>query len=484
MSIFENTPPGTMVMSSLLWVRISDLGNNYERAKAALTLQPVDQSLFRPNEPAPPPTLLYEERDGWFGMPRAYGYGKLAHRLAIRDVRIDATGTVPFLFRGQWRDYQVAPVQGVIAGLKRQPNGGCLKAGCGAGKTIMALGIMAELKAPTLVIVHNTGLRSQWEESAQEFLGLRPHEIGRVQQDECDYRGKRLVTAITQSLTARQYGYPEEFYRWPSFVIYDEVHRAAAPTFSWWMSHFPAKYRLGLSATVDKRNDGREDVYFWHLGGIIAVSGRDEIKPKVFQYLLPPLCPEYRRRNGEPIIAKMVSHLAGTASSDESSRAVPAPNPQSIARSTIMAEEIVKALKVGRKVIVLSDRIPLLHDLERRVRQGWNGGTVDYYVGGKTVQQLEIAKLSNLILGTYAMASEGLDIADLDTLVLATPKSNVEQSVGRIMRSLPGKKTPFVLDFVDTVSVFTRMASRRLSWYRSQGYETASVERRVTRAVI
>ena len=58
--------------------------------------------------------------------------------------------------------------------------------------------------------------------------------------------------------------------------------------------------------------------------------------------------------------------------------------------------------------------------------------TVGYYVGGMKEKDLKISETKTVILATYSMAAEALDIKTLTTLFLLTPKTDVQQAVGRI----------------------------------------------------
>ena len=61
--------------------------------------------------------------------------------------------------------------------------------------------------------------------------------------------------------------------------------------------------------------------------------------------------------------------------------------------------------------------------------------TFGYYLGGMKPSELEKTEKKNVILGTFSMASEGFDCREhLDTIILASPKTNIEQSIGRILR--------------------------------------------------
>ena len=90
--------------------------------------------------------------------------------------------------------------------------------------------------------------------------------------------------------------------------------------------------------------------------------------------------------------------------------------------------------------------------------------SIGYYVGGMKVDKLKQSESKKIILGTYAMASEGLDIKTLTTLIMATPKSDVCQSVGRILRSK--HTSPLVIDIIDPHVIFKNQY-KNTNWFKS-----------------
>jgi superfamily II DNA or RNA helicase len=92
------------------------------------------------------------------------------------------------------------------------------------------------------------------------------------------------------------------------------------------------------------------------------------------------------------------------------------------------------------------------------------------YLGGMKASDREDAERADLIIGTYSMAQEGLDIPRLDTLFLASPKTNVTQAIGRILRPHSDKKKPVVLDFIDNVGMLKGFARKRKKQYAQNGY--------------
>ena len=88
------------------------------------------------------------------------------------------------------------------------------------------------------------------------------------------------------------------------------------------------------------------------------------------------------------------------------------------------------------------------------------------YVGGMTTSQRENSKEQRIILGTYQASGEGFDVAALDTLILATPRSDVKQAIGRILRQ-KNPKEPLVIDIVDAFSVFNGQYYKRRKFYKN-----------------
>jgi predicted helicase len=93
---------------------------------------------------------------------------------------------------------------------------------------------------------------------------------------------------------------------------------------------------------------------------------------------------------------------------------------------------------------------------------------IGYYYGGMKQDELKCSETKQIILGTYCMISEGFDVKGLDTLVLASPKSDIVQSVGRILREKPEdrKHIPRVIDIVDDYSLFPKQAKKRRAYYK------------------
>jgi superfamily II DNA or RNA helicase len=146
-------------------------------------------------------------------------------------------------------------------------------------------------------------------------------------------------------------------------------------------------------------------------------------------------------------------------------------------RNKVLLNFVAVAYKAGRKILVQSDNRDHLERLASMLPTlGVPVAHISFYVGGLTSAQREKAKEKRVLFATYQMTAEATDIPDVDTLVMGTPKSDVEQIVGRVIRYLPDKKEPLVFDIRDDSSpVFRGYGEARDKFYRSKG---ASVTRK------
>ena len=100
--------------------------------------------------------------------------------------------------------------------------------------------------------------------------------------------------------------------------------------------------------------------------------------------------------------------------------------------------------------------------------------TVGYYVGGMKQKNLQETEEKNIVLATYAMAAEALDIKTLSTLVMITPKTDITQSVGRILRMK--HENPIIVDIIDKHDVFQKQWLQRKRYYKKCNYRIWETE--------
>ena len=134
-------------------------------------------------------------------------------------------------------------------------------------------------------------------------------------------------------------------------------------------------------------------------------------------------------------------------------------------RNKFIADTLKQVMKEkGRKVLVLSDRVEHL-ELIKELIDKKPFATSDYYIGGRKQKDLDEAEKCQILLGTFAMASEALDIPSLNTLIMVTPRREIEQSIGRILRKTDHPVQPLIIDIVDELKSFQRQSKYRKRFY-------------------
>jgi superfamily II DNA or RNA helicase len=120
--------------------------------------------------------------------------------------------------------------------------------------------------------------------------------------------------------------------------------------------------------------------------------------------------------------------------------------------------------------IVMAHNLNILHYIYKKFVCK-NMASVGYYVGGMSEAELKKSEKKQVILASFSMCSEGLDIPTLNTEFLITPKTDIVQIVGRILRAKHSFSHPIIYDFVDTHDVFQRQWIKRKSYYKKQNYK-------------
>lgn len=321
--------------------------------------------------------------------------------------------------------------------------------------TVCALYIIAQLGKKAMIVVHKDFLLNQWRERIAEFLPTA--RVGLIKAKDCEINDKDIVIGSLQSLSMKDYDHTT----FASFglLCVDECHRTGAEVFSRLYRKVNTRYSLGLSATVN-RKDGLTKVFKWHIGDIVYRGGkRDDIvlvHLKEFDHASPEYRQECLMYNGKPNMSKMINNVCAFGP-----------------RIEFVVELVTAALEKEptRKVLVLSDRRKHLEDLKGALDKAGVG--CGFYYGGMKPDELKVSEGKQVLLATFAFCAEGLDVAKLDTLVLASPKSDVIQSVGRILREKEANRVnvPTVYDIIDNFGMFPSQAQKRIKYYKSQRYK-------------
>lgn len=329
-----------------------------------------------------------------------------------------------------------------------------LEAPTGSGKTYMGSAIACLLGEATLIVCTKSDLMESWRQTLIGLIGIPPDQIGIAQADKLDYKGKRFVLGMVHSL-AMEDKYPDEFWRAFGLVIFDETHRMAADTFQKVCQRSPARLRLGLSATP-LRADGKNPVIQGHIGQVLVKGTQIPMKPKVLVQPTGWSTPAYIKAGGQTpaflaMLDKAVAH-----------------DPK---RNNLIARFVYTAVvkKNRATTVVMSSSIAHLDLLHLAIGQYISGEHIGKYVGGLSKDELQTNAHKRVVLATYQMCSEGTDFPHWDTLVYGTPKSNVTQIQGRILREKPGKLQPVIFDLLDNPSIYQAFYRKRLTQYYSVG---------------
>lgn len=401
----------------------------------------------------PDPFPIYRESNNKLYVPRFFG---LTHYGIPDEVKLQKYTSLDKLeFQGTLRDYQTDIVNKYISHVNTidHLHGGLLEIPCGRGKTVMALNIISKLNVKTLVIVHKGFLLEQWIERIQQFLPTA--KIGRIQGQIIDIEDKDIVIGMLQSLSMKEY--PSSLFASFGLTIVDEVHHIAAEVFVRSLFTVVTKYVLGLSATM-QRKDGLTKVFKMFLGDIVYKEKQNTdlnviVNTHTFQTKDEDFNEDVVDYRGQVQYSSMITKLCNFNR-----------------RSDFILDIIKHQLSINNKqqIIVLALYKNLLTYFYKHIKH-YDIASVGYYVGGMKPDKLKESESKKIILATYAMAAEALDIKTLTTLVMATPKTDVTQSIGRILRVKDNN--PLVIDIVDTHKVFQNQARKRLTYYHKQNYE-------------
>jgi superfamily II DNA or RNA helicase len=406
-------------------------------------IEPKKYSLYRENK-----TKLY--------IPKYYGLQKFG----IPDRNVIGQGeTRPNMnFVGSLRDYQIEQVDAFLNACDDPIKmGGIVSIGCGGGKTVIAINIACRLKLKTLFISHKDFLNVQFAERVKMFSP--DSSIGIIKQNKVDIKNKDFVVGSLQSIAMRDYD-PDIFKDF-GLVIIDEVHHCSAEVFSQALIKTCSPFVLGLSATLN-RKDGLRKVFEWFIGKpvIKLINNTDDNDIDVKYYHFTSNNPEYNRIetmfNGKISAVKMLGNVVSYKP-----------------RIQFIVEAIKENMTKERQLLVLSERKALLNDIYTLLNTDTDFDyTIGYYIGGMTQKKLNESAKANIILATTHMSSEGLDIPTLNSLILVSPMSDIEQSVGRILRSKVSDRIikPLIIDIVDSFSIFINRFNKRKAYYKKKKY--------------
>lgn len=449
-------------------VKTPENAGELDELRKKLTVTPLTNSpvpFQRPQQ-----IRLFLESQQSLRIPFAYAVnkGKVATKddVARRIQAIEANATkVNFAFNDSLtlRDYQSVGCAKVIHSLKTTC-GGLLCSSTGSGKSLMGVYVISQMKMKTLILVHKEFLMSEFFQTIEKCMPGTT--VSKIQGPVCDTSGD-IVIAMIQSIMTKDY--PREMWKSFGIVLADEVHHLPAAVYGRSIMGIECAYTVGLSATP-KRSDGLKPEW---LIGKLAYNYQQVTNNK-------PECHIIDYHDEKPI--EFVFNKAGVLNSsamcnnlvlDQDRNRLIVDSLETIYRKN--EDDIEENPETPRRfTLVTSDRrghLEQLYDLiqEREVLKKYKTG---FSLGGmKKVIFDDFAKNSDILLATYQMISEGFNQPRLNCICLVTAKSNIVQTIGRILRKDHVGITPLIVDINDC-AIYSYIPSmrKRLALYKSREY--------------
>lgn len=400
------------------------------------------------------------------GLPR----GCLDEALALfRELKIEpriidrrvAGNPLDLQFTGTLR-----PEQETAAAAMLEHDTGVLSATTAFGKTVLAAHLIAARGVNTLVLVHRQQLLEQWIERLSSFLGLPAKSIGRLGGGHKRLTGG-IDVALIQSLVRK--GVVDDRVADYGHLIVDECHHLSAHSFELVARRAKARFVLGLSATV-ARKDGHHPIIFMQCGPVRhRVDARQQADARPFSH---------------HVIVRPTG-LRSIADADPDRRVeyqnLCAEIIRSEPRNAMIRDDVTVALREGRSPLVLTERTEHVAALAEMIRpHAAHLITLQGGMGRKSLREA-LARLaavpegeSRVVIATGKFIGEGFDDSRLDTLFLTMPVSwrgIIAQYAGRLHRLHDGKREVRIHDYADLdIPMLSRMFDKRCAGYEAVGY--------------
>ena len=341
---------------------------------------------------------------------------------------------------------------------------GIISAPTAFGKTVVGACLIARRAVNVLILVHRRQLMDQWRERLAAFLDLPIGSIGQIGGGK-NKRTGLIDVAVIQSLHRK--GAVEDFVADYGHVIVDECHHLSAVTFERVLREVKAKYVVGLTATL-ARKDGHQPIIFMQCGPIrFHLTAKKAAQTSLLEHKVIPRFTDFVWDRPEEETA--IHDIYAALIVDEQ-------------RNELMIRDLQRILAAGRSPLVLTSRTEHLDKLARQL----HGICSHVFIlkggmGAKQRKELTSSLIAvphdepRVILATGSYLGEGFDDARLDTLLLAMPiswRGTLQQYVGRLHRLHENKKEVQVYDYADVrVPMLARMYKRRLAGYGALGYD-------------
>lgn len=378
----------------------------------------------------------------------------------IEDRRLSGA-VIPLTFTGALRSDQEIAITALLP-----HDTGVLAATTAFGKTILAIRMMAERGRNTLVLVHRRQLMDQWIERLTAFSNMPRDAIGIIGGGRRKPKGQ-VDVALIQSLVRK--GQVDDIVGNYGHLVVDECHHLSAVSFELVARRSKARYILGLSATVT-RKDGHHPIIVMQCGPVRhRVDARSEAAKRPFDHVVQIRDTNFQLQATLDTTFPSIQDVFREMVTDK-------------ARNDLIFDDVLRALEAGRSPVVITERTAHLEIIAKRLERFARHVVV--LRGGQSEKQRRdvAARLAaipqaeeRVIVATGRYLGEGFDDSRLDTLFLTMPiawKGTLAQYAGRLHRLNDAKREVIIYDYADMrVPVLARMASKRRVGYQAIGYK-------------
>jgi len=368
---------------------------------------------------------------------------------------------IPLTFTGALRPDQETAIKALLP-----HDTGVLAATTAFGKTILAIRMMAERGRNTLVLVHRRQLMDQWIERLTAFSNMSRDAIGMIGGGRRKPKGQ-VDIALIQSLVRK--GEVDDIVGNYGHLVVDECHHLSAVSFELVARRSKARYVLGLSATVT-RKDGHHPIIVMQCGPVRhRVDARSEAAERPFDHVVRIRDTSFQLQAAFDTSVPSIQDVFKEMITDE-------------ARNDLIFDDVLSALEAGRSPVAITERTAHLEIIAKRLER-FAKHVVVLRGGQSEKQRRDIATRlaaipqaeERVIVATGRYLGEGFDDSRLDTLFLTMPiawKGTLAQYAGRLHRLNDAKREVIIYDYSDMrVPVLARMAAKRRIGYQAIGYK-------------
>jgi len=352
------------------------------------------------------------------------------------------------VFTGKLRDYQKDVVD-----ICMQKTIGIIEAMTGSGKTIIFVALTVKRQEPTLILVHTIELANQTIKAFTNFTNLKEEDIGFIGD------GKLVIRPITVALHQSMAKMDDEKFNlineWFGQIIADEVHIVGANTYYNTMTKLSAKYKFGFTATP-YRDDGLTEVIHFATGPkIYAVP-----LVKLEDVLIKPNIVRIDTNYNFPIFSSNEYQTLITDLSENEER------------NQFIVDTINREEYKDKNMCLLCNRLSQIKILKEKLGEEAEILTSEINKKErKDIMQKVLNGKCKKIISTYSLFSTGIDIPQLDLIVLCAPiqsETRLKQTLGRLMRKTNTKKEAILIDFVDNkISLLKNQFYKRNKIYKN-----------------